>query len=52
MNEKWGGELEQERTIYFVIFLHKEERVKVHVTVELHPWPGVGTYQIGQEIKK
>ena len=37
------GETEQEPTVYFVIFLHKEERVEIYVAVILHTWPARGS---------
>ena len=37
------GETEQEPTVYFVIILHKEERVEIYVTVILHTWPARGS---------
>jgi hypothetical protein len=35
-------EMEQEQTVYFIVFLHKEERVGMYVAVKAHAWPARG----------
>jgi hypothetical protein len=45
------GEMEQEQTVYFVVLLHKEERVEVYIAVKAHAWPARGGVKPG-EMKK